>query len=194
MPSPPEPYVPDPHDSHGSPRPATIAELAERARGDFWDPSRELKYWLRIAQKYRNDGKEFVAQGALEHAFIAFARSATIVLEKLPMHRDYQVLLSEPQRTNLQLVSVVPTYPSHMHMPHTTIVLAGCRAGSLFISFLSHPLHRDPSLNPDPSHRPQNQVIPSTILSDAAFSSSSRSEKLTYLSERPRHPRQSEQA
>jgi STAM-binding protein len=91
--------------SQGSPRPRTIAELAERALSDLWDPSRDLKYWLRTAQKYRNDGKQYADEGDYENAFIHFAKAATIVLEKLPTHRDYHDVLNVSQRHNLGLVS-----------------------------------------------------------------------------------------
>jgi hypothetical protein len=87
------------------PRPATIAELAERALNDLWDPARDLKYWLRLAQKHRNEGKDLADHGKYEEAFVLFARSATIVLEKLPTHRDYNTLLTPQQRQNLGLVS-----------------------------------------------------------------------------------------
>jgi STAM-binding protein len=86
-------------------RPATIAELADRALTDLWDPAKDLKYWLRAAQKLRNDAKALADRGALEDAFIQYARSATIVLEKLPQHPDYGTLLTAQQKGNLALVS-----------------------------------------------------------------------------------------
>lgn len=92
-------------------RPLSIAELAERALSDLWDPSRDLKYWLRTAQRYRNDGKTFADDGDYENAFIQFARAATIVLEKLPTHRDYHEILSVSQRHNLGLVSIFSCTP-----------------------------------------------------------------------------------
>jgi hypothetical protein len=101
--------------SSGPTRPATIAELAECALADLWDPSRELKYWLRTAQRFRNEGKALVEQGALEDAFVHFARAATIVLEKLPSHRDYQDLLNAQQRQNLAMVRFIsPYFPAHI--------------------------------------------------------------------------------
>lgn len=85
-------------------KPATIAILAERALENIWDEGRELKHFLRIAEKSRKDGKEFARRGDLENAFVSFARAATLVLEKLPTHRDYKKLLNESQRQNLMLV------------------------------------------------------------------------------------------
>ncbi|KAF9462259.1 hypothetical protein BDZ94DRAFT_1261890 [Collybia nuda] len=84
-------------------RPATIAELAERALDGLWDETKELKHYLRVAERYRKDGKEHVKQGDLESAFVEFARAATLVLEKLPTHRDYHTLLNAAQRHNLGL-------------------------------------------------------------------------------------------
>lgn len=86
-------------------RPASIAELAERAKVDVWDDSREFKHHLRAAEKYRREGKECAKKGDLETAFVQLARAATLVLEKLPSHRDYNTVLNVNQRHNLGLVS-----------------------------------------------------------------------------------------
>lgn len=92
--------------SYASPirKPATIATLAERALENIWDEGRELKHFLRIAERSRKEGKESYKRGDLENAFVSFARAATLVLEKLPTHRDYKKLLTESQRQNLMLV------------------------------------------------------------------------------------------
>lgn len=88
-------------------RPATIAELAAQAQKDAWDPSKPLKHWLRTAEKARKVGQAHVEAKNYEAAFIEFARAATIVLEKLPTHSEYQVLLNADQRHNLGMVSTV---------------------------------------------------------------------------------------
>lgn len=95
------------NDQSGQHRPATIAELAERARDDLWDPSKALKFWLRTAEKRRRAGKTYEEAGDLESAFVEYAKAATIVLEKLPSHRDYHGMLNAEQRHNLGLVSVM---------------------------------------------------------------------------------------
>ncbi|TFK28275.1 hypothetical protein FA15DRAFT_665497 [Coprinopsis marcescibilis] len=84
-------------------RPASIAELAEKALDTTWDERRELKHYLRIAEKYSKEGKELAKQGDLETAFILLAKAATLVLEKLPTHRNYQKQLNQSQRNNLSL-------------------------------------------------------------------------------------------
>ncbi|KAI0705401.1 hypothetical protein C8Q76DRAFT_750732 [Earliella scabrosa] len=82
-------------------RPATIAELAAQAQENLWDPSKGLKHWLRTAEKSRRNAEALVQEGNFEGAFVEYAKAATIVLEKLPTHREYQTLLNADQRHNL---------------------------------------------------------------------------------------------
>ncbi len=86
-------------------RPHSIAELADIAKQSLGEDGRQFKSWLRMAENARRDAKGFQEQGDLESAFIEFARAATIVLEKIPSHSDYRVLLSSTQRHNMGLVS-----------------------------------------------------------------------------------------
>ncbi|KAI9060107.1 hypothetical protein FKP32DRAFT_1529657, partial [Trametes sanguinea] len=86
-------------------RPATISELATAASADLWDPSKGLKHWLRTAEKARRTGDSLVQIRDYEGAFMEYAKAATIVLEKLPTHREYQTLLNADQRSNLGMVS-----------------------------------------------------------------------------------------
>ncbi|KAF8477668.1 hypothetical protein DFH94DRAFT_634532, partial [Russula ochroleuca] len=89
-------------------RPHLIAELAERAKqslGDDTGPIRPFKVWLRIAENARRDAKIFHEQGEFESAFVEYAKAATIMLEKIPGHPDYEVFLSMTQRHNMALVS-----------------------------------------------------------------------------------------
>lgn len=86
-------------------RPLSITELAIIAQENLWDPSKGLKHWLRTAEKARRTGDVLSEDGDYERAFVELARAATIVLEKLPMHRDYTVLLNAEQRNNLAMVS-----------------------------------------------------------------------------------------
>ncbi|KAF6745469.1 hypothetical protein DFP72DRAFT_781829, partial [Ephemerocybe angulata] len=83
--------------------PATIPELAERALDNLWDDRSNLKHFLRTAERYRREGKELAKQGDIEAAFVRLAKAATLVLEKLPTHRDYNTLLSVEQQNNLAL-------------------------------------------------------------------------------------------
>ena len=87
-------------------RPATIAELAAQAQENLWDPSKGLKHWLRTAEKSRRNAEALVQEGNFEGAFVEYAKAATIVLEKLPTHREYQTLLNADQRHNLGMVSL----------------------------------------------------------------------------------------
>jgi ubiquitin carboxyl-terminal hydrolase-like protein len=86
-------------------RPHSIAELAERAKLFLGEDPKPFKAWLRIAENARRDAKSFYEQGDLELAFVEYAKAATIVLEKIPAHPDYRVLLSTTQRHNMGLVS-----------------------------------------------------------------------------------------
>ena len=84
-------------------RPATISELAERANIP-WDESRGFKYHLKLAEKLRREGKEYARLGDMENAFVELAKAATLVLERLPEHPDYNAKLNANQRHNLGLV------------------------------------------------------------------------------------------
>ena len=86
-------------------RPYSIAELAERAKQALGDDARPFKSWLRIAENARRDAKSYSEQGNLESAFVEYVKAAAIVLEKVPAHPDYRVLLSATQRHNLGMVS-----------------------------------------------------------------------------------------
>ncbi|KZP29966.1 hypothetical protein FIBSPDRAFT_726609 [Athelia psychrophila] len=96
-----------PHSGDGTPRhrPRTIAELADCALDYGWDASMGVKHWLKVADGARTKGKLYAENGDLENEFIHYARAATIVLEKLPAHRDYNATLNPDQRHNLGLVS-----------------------------------------------------------------------------------------
>jgi hypothetical protein len=95
-------------------RPASIAELAQRARDDLWDERRELKFYLRSAERHRKTGKEYAQGGDLEAAFVEFAKAATLVLERLPTHKDYLTVLTTEQRYNLGLVCIELPTPCSM--------------------------------------------------------------------------------
>jgi STAM-binding protein len=86
-------------------RPHSIAELADLAKQNLGDDTRPFKTWLRIAENARRDAKSFLEQGDIEGAFVEYAKAATIVLEKIPAHPEYRVLLSTTQRHNMGLVS-----------------------------------------------------------------------------------------
>ncbi|KAJ7133790.1 hypothetical protein C8R46DRAFT_837649, partial [Mycena filopes] len=104
-------------------RPATISELAAIAQADADPGNLELKQYLKRADTHRKAGLALVnrTKGAgasaggsnspaeigldLERAFIEYARAATLILEKIPVHRDYGTGLSAEHKSNLTLVS-----------------------------------------------------------------------------------------
>jgi USP8 dimerisation domain len=101
----PPPAPPPPQHQAPPSRPHSIGELAERAKQILGDDPKPFKAWLRIAENARRDAKTFQEHGDLESAFVEYAKAATIVLEKIPSHPDYRVLLSTTQRHNMGLVS-----------------------------------------------------------------------------------------
>ncbi|KAG9310123.1 hypothetical protein JVU11DRAFT_9736 [Chiua virens] len=92
-----------PQSSSSPRRPFCIAELADRATQNLWDPSTRLKQWLKAADGFRKAGRTYHEAGDLEAAFVEFAKAATIILEKLPSHKEYYTLLTATQRHNLGL-------------------------------------------------------------------------------------------
>ena len=99
------PAPPPPQHQATPSQPRSIGELAEHAKQIVGEDPRPFKAWLRLAETARRDAKSFQEQGDLESAFIAYAKAATIVLEKIPAHPDFRVLLSTTQRHNMGLVS-----------------------------------------------------------------------------------------
>ncbi|KAJ7088887.1 hypothetical protein B0H15DRAFT_758000, partial [Mycena belliarum] len=87
-------------------RPATISELAAVAQSDpDASPSSnlELKHYLRRAETHRRAGQALASD--LERAFIEYAQAATLIVEKIPSHRDFASGLTAEQRSNLTAVS-----------------------------------------------------------------------------------------
>jgi STAM-binding protein len=120
-------------------RPHSIVELAERARLSLGDDPRPFKSWLRIAENARREAKGLQDQGDLESAFVEFARAATIVLEKIPAHPDYRVLLTPTQRHNMGLVSCFLPYSPCLLVPISLVRLVVCtHSVSVMLSMECH--------------------------------------------------------
>ncbi|EJD01861.1 uncharacterized protein FOMMEDRAFT_20646, partial [Fomitiporia mediterranea MF3/22] len=81
-------------------RPASIQELAQRAEIN-WDASKDFKFWLKVAERARHAGQDHDLHGDLENAFVEYARAATLILDKIPTHRDYHTRLDQIQRDTL---------------------------------------------------------------------------------------------
>ncbi|KAG6918448.1 hypothetical protein DXG01_014325 [Tephrocybe rancida] len=98
-------------------RPPTITHLANIALSELWDPSKELKYYLQQAGELRREANAYLDppsppssshheeehESDYEKAFIKLARAATLVMERIPGHRDFEKVSSEVQRENLKL-------------------------------------------------------------------------------------------
>lgn len=89
-----------------SKRPASIQELADRAFEftKLWDPSTDFKFWLKTAERARHSAQEYETYGDIENAFVEYAKAATLILDKIPTHRDYHTRLDSTQRDTLVLV------------------------------------------------------------------------------------------
>jgi STAM-binding protein len=102
-------------------RPATISELAAAAAETSSSNSNgDLKNLLRRADGHRRTGGVYMARTTggssgtatstdigldLERAFIEYARAATLIVETVPAHREYNTGLNAEQRANLKAVS-----------------------------------------------------------------------------------------
>ena len=109
--------TPPPSQHQPASRLHSIEELAEIMKvimkHSLGDDPRPLETWLRTAENARRNAKTFQEQGNVELAFMEYAKAATIVLEKIPFHPEYRVLLGTAQQHNVALVSydclMVPT-------------------------------------------------------------------------------------
>ena len=87
-------------------RPASIQELAQKAE-IIWDPAKDFKFWLKFAERARHAGQNYDLQGDLENAFVEYAKAATLILDKIPTHKDYHTRLDSTQRDTLITVSTI---------------------------------------------------------------------------------------
>lgn len=86
-------------------RPASIHELAQRAE-IIWDPTKDFKFWLKFAERARHAGQNYDLSNDLENAFVEYAKAATLILDKIPTHKEYQTRLDATQRDTLIIVSL----------------------------------------------------------------------------------------
>ena len=86
-------------------RPSSIQELAQRADiSSIWDPTKDLKFWLKMAENARHTGQQLDRAGELEEAFVEYTKAASLILERIPTHREYHTRLDSTQRETLILV------------------------------------------------------------------------------------------
>lgn len=86
--------------------PASIQELAERAEQlNVWETTRDFKQWLKAAERARHAGQSHDQSKDLENAFVEYARAATLILDKIPTHKEYYTRLDGVQRDTLLTVS-----------------------------------------------------------------------------------------
>lgn len=95
---------------HHQQRPIAFKELIDHALDNLYDETKSLKHHLKLAERHRRNAKTCESKGDLENAFIHFACSAVLVLDKLPTHREYFSMLNGTQRHNMEMVSA-PAQP-----------------------------------------------------------------------------------
>lgn len=85
--------------------PASIQELADRAeKSGIWETSKDFKVWLKTAERARHAGQAYDQSNDYENAFVEYARAATLILDKVPSHREYYTRLDGTQRNTLMSV------------------------------------------------------------------------------------------
>lgn len=82
-----------------SDRPHSIEELARIAGQGKYDRFGDIKQDLRYAEVYLVEGKKDLAAGDLEWAFIHFARTATLVLQRMPTNSHYNEMKAAHRET-----------------------------------------------------------------------------------------------
>ncbi|KAJ7723033.1 hypothetical protein B0H14DRAFT_3520151 [Mycena olivaceomarginata] len=87
-------------------RPARISELIAAAETAA-PPGRDLKHYIRVAESHRRTGVAYMGRASSNansafHTFIEYACAATLIVETIPTHRDYQAGLSAEPETNLK--------------------------------------------------------------------------------------------
>lgn len=81
-----------------------ITVFEDRARTQIGRHDQPIKHWLRFAEAARFAGHHAMESGFLGEAFVEYAKAAIVVVEVLPQHRDFDVLLSAGQQANLETV------------------------------------------------------------------------------------------
>jgi hypothetical protein len=118
-------FVPEPElklTSSLADRPYSIEELARIAHQDAYDRYGDTKQDLRSAEVYLIQGKQDLKAGKLQLAFVHFARTATLVLQKMPTNSQYHQM-KKAHRLPLSDVSV---YFSSYHVIGLTLAEILC--------------------------------------------------------------------
>ncbi|KAI0061314.1 hypothetical protein BV25DRAFT_1826794 [Artomyces pyxidatus] len=82
--------------------PFVITVFEDRARTQIGRRDQPIKHWLRFAEAARRAGHHAMESGFFGEAFVEYAKAAIIVVEVLPQHRDFDVLLTARQQANLE--------------------------------------------------------------------------------------------
>lgn len=101
-------------------RPQSPHELTQRARKSVGDAARPFEAWLRRAMDAERAAYRYQEQGDFESAFFEFGIAGIILIEKIPCHPDFIVLLTTTQRHSIYMVSYLRSLPPTFTCPRTT--------------------------------------------------------------------------
>ncbi|GHJ85342.1 hypothetical protein NliqN6_1744 [Naganishia liquefaciens] len=89
-------------ESSSAAMPAAIEELAREAeRGIHWNTRYPLKVWLNSVNALRDRALEYEKAGKNDVAYVLMARAATIIIQRLPTHPDFEGAYSKQDRIKL---------------------------------------------------------------------------------------------
>lgn len=99
-------------------RPTTV-KPADSNHDQLQDKARDLKSYLREAEKLRALATQCSIEGDLKNAYILLGNAASMALEKIPTHRDFAALLNPRQRDAVNLVSIFSIPPPFASLHYT---------------------------------------------------------------------------
>ena len=79
-------------------------ELERRARDNLYDPTKNLKHWLRFSNQCRRNSRMRAEEGNLAESFVELTKATVLILEMLPRHPGYKLVLNATQKANLRNV------------------------------------------------------------------------------------------
>ncbi|RDB18377.1 Serine/threonine-protein kinase STY8 [Hypsizygus marmoreus] len=85
--------------AYAAANPSSITLLAVEAQQDVpWDRDGDLKQLFGVAETLRKEAQEYLKVGDYERTFISVSRAVTLILDKIPAHREYHILTQDQRR------------------------------------------------------------------------------------------------
>ena len=85
----------------------SLEELERRARDGLYDPTKNLKHWLRFSNQCRRNSRIRAEEGNLAESFVELTKATVLILEMLPRHPGYKLVLNATQKANLRNVRLL---------------------------------------------------------------------------------------